>query len=334
MTVFFFSCTTRQRHGWQFLLIGLLFLFSGCAHHVAIVPDSPTGFYSPISGGSTLAYRFVPEFVVYDAHKPHNRIGRPVVTSYGAGQEKITINVNRPVVYFQERVFQTDRDAYRNLIYRIHFPKVPFRLVPFNLTYGNHPGILLIITLDSFNNPVLITSAGTCGCYKAMVPTKHLPDAALPDGWLKTAASQRIYGERLPRRIDFDGSGQQRLRVHLRPDVHRVMHLEVGYGSTKAFGRRVSFTLEPAENLNRLPSQNGPVSFYHTGGILNGHVKGALKPLETVLLGWLSWDLFVGMDKAYDDTGNPFYTSLKPWNRQQSDMWHFDRFLRFWGWRL
>ena len=51
----------------------------------------------------------------------------------------------------------------------------------------------------------------------------------------------------------------------------------------------------------------------------------------------ISMDLFVGTDKAYGnslETGNRFYTSLKPWNRKESDMWHFTKFLRFWGWRL
>ncbi len=33
-------------------------------------------------------------------------------------------------------------------------------------------------------------------------------------------------------------------------------------------------------------------------------------------------------------TQNPFYTSLKPWNRKASDMWNFAHFLQFWGWRL
>ena len=145
---------------------------------------------------------------------------------------------------------------------------------------------------------MLITSAGTCGCYKAMVPTAHLPDAALPEGWLTAKGLQQIYGEELPRRINFNGNSQQRLRVYLRPDVHRVMHLEVGDSSSGSVGKGVVFTLEPAENLTRLPSENGPVSLYHTSGILNGHVKGALKPLETVLMSWLSLDLFVGMDKA------------------------------------
>jgi len=43
------------------------------------------------------------------------------------------------------------------------------------------------------------------------------------------------------------------------------------------------------------------------------------------------------MDKEYGDThesGNPFHTSLKPWNRHNSDMNDFSGYLRFNGWRL
>ena len=55
-----------------------------------------------------------------------------------------------------------------------------------------------------------------------------------------------------------------------------------------------------------------------------------------------------GREQIYVDTDNPviyylkrnfatknhLYTSLKPWNRNESDMWNFARFLEFWGWRL
>jgi len=54
-------------------------------------------------------------------------------------------------------------------------------------------------------------------------------------------------------------------------------------------------------------------------------------------LSLFSLDFFVGTDKVYSDcreTSNPFYTSLKPWNRKASDMWNFTEFLEFWGWRL
>jgi hypothetical protein len=79
------------------------------------------------------------------------------------------------------------------------------------------------------------------------------------------------------------------------------------------------------------------VSFYHREGVAKGHVKGAFKPLETLFMGLISLDFFVGTDKVYGDPrkwDNPFYTSLKPWRRSDSDMWDFAGFLRYWGWKL
>jgi hypothetical protein len=62
-----------------------------------------------------------------------------------------------------------------------------------------------------------------------------------------------------------------------------------------------------------------------------------VKLWESLFLSLISMDMFVGADKVYADpreTGNPFYTSLKFWNRNSSDMWNFPGFLQFWGWRL
>jgi hypothetical protein len=93
----------------------------------------------------------------------------------------------------------------------------------------------------------------------------------------------------------------------------------------------------PAETLERLSLGDATTSFYHQEGILKGHVKGSVKVWESLLLSWVSLDLFVGTDKIYGDryvTGNAFYTSIKPWNRTTSDMGDFERFLTFWGWKL
>ena len=100
----------------------------------------------------------------------------------------------------------------------------------------------------------------------------------------------------------------------------------------------VNAVLADLASLKKLPLEDGTTtSFYHQDWPLTGHVKEAIKPWETLLLGLVSLDLFVGMDKEYGDTlesGNPFYTSLKPWNRSVSDMNDFAGYLRFNGWRL
>ena len=90
--------------------------------------------------------------------------------------------------------------------------------------------------------------------------------------------------------------------------------------------------------MKQLPLDDGSVSsFYYSGWPLAGHVKGAIKPWESLLLSLVSLDLFIGMDTEYGETavsGNPFYTSLKPWNRSASDMNDFAAYPRFNGWKL
>jgi hypothetical protein len=319
------------------ILCALLLLTSGCAHHMPIPLDSTTVVYQPAAGDAGLSMRFAPTYVVYDAQQPHNRIGQPTAQVNDNGAVTISIDPAHAVVYTQQILFSTATADYTNLIYRIHFPKVPFDLVPFNLTAGNNPGVLVVVTLDHRQTPVLVTTVGTCGCYKAIVPTNQLSREALPAGWPAAEERLGVYGEQLPSWLDFNAVAQPRLVVHLRPDVHRVMDLEVvdETALTDQRGRvAIAYHLAPAASLWQLPTLNGPVSMFHESGLLKGHVKGAIKPLETMFMSWFSFDLFVGMDKAYADTGNPFYTSLKPWNRNRSDMWHFERFLTFWGWQL
>ena len=315
----------------------LLMLTIGCAHHMPIPSDSVARLYRPHLTGETLLENFAPAFVVYNAQQPHNRIGQPSAQVDHKNAVSIRIDPEQAVVYTQQIPFATTNADYTNLVYRIHFPKVPFELVPFNLTAGRNAGVLVVMTVDSREQLVLVTTVGTCGCYKALVPTTHLADEALPDDWPALGDQIEIYGEHLPARLDFSAVDRPRLMVHLRPDVHRVMDLEIADEKDlfdKSGGMAAPYTMAPAASLWQLPTPAGTVSMFHEDGVLKGHVKGAIKPLETIFLSWLSFDLFVGMDKAYADTGNPFYTSLKPWNRERSDMWHFGRFLTFWGWRL
>lgn len=127
--------------------------------------------------------------------------------------------------------------------------------------------------------------------------------------------------------------------VHLRPGDHRVMDIDV-QEARNLFSppfKIATMKMESMDQLDHLPVNGGTTSFYHSDGVLKGHVKGSVKPLETLFLGLISLDLFVGTDKVYGDaveTGNPFYTSLKPWRRKASNMWDFAGFLWYWGWRL
>ncbi|MFC1858707.1 hypothetical protein ACFL9U_11885 [Thermodesulfobacteriota bacterium] len=320
------------------LVIIAIILLTGCAHRQPVDLEKMSMVFYGLESGNNQIDTYAPYFLVYEAGDLHNRIGQVMAESDARGKERIFVSVDRPAIYFTERRFTTDKGEYTNLIYRIHFPETPHSLVPFNLTAGKNVGLITIVTLDSRDRPVLVTAVHTCGCYRIIIPTSYLPEASLPRNWKGEPLD--VYGEKIPARLDYHNRQNPKLLVYLRPEVHRVMNIEIiddrDPSETPAFSFIGSQFID-IDNLRFLPYNGGTASFYHDSGFLRGHVKGAVKPWETLLLGLISLDFYVGTDKIYGDseeTGNIFYTSLKPWYRKASDMWDFAGFLKFWGWNL
>jgi len=307
---------------------------------LGVVADDPAKVYLPAEE-ENLAARFAPLFVLQTYKEDHNRIGRPSarLLKKESKEEEIFINPAEAVMYVEQRSFSTADGNYTNLIYRIHFAAVPFSLIPFHVTAGKNPGLFVILTLDSKNKPLLVTTAHTCGCYCVITPTSYLPRRAYPDQWQRT--EKKLWGETLPAMIDYaDDSGKKRrLLVFLRDGSHRVMDLQImEAGEIMGNYEPLPILLEPMATLKTLPLQDGSVTpFFEEEGWRKGYVKGSYKPWEMLLISWWAFDLNVGCDKEYGDPltpGNRFYTSLRPWCRSESDMRNFAEFLRFWGWRL
>ncbi|MFW6163270.1 MAG: hypothetical protein ACODAJ_10925, partial [Planctomycetota bacterium] len=101
--------------------------------------------------------------------------------------------------------------------------------------------------------------------------------------------------------------------------------------------RAVAAHIEPLDALERLPLDGAATSFFIQEGGLEGFVKGASKPLEMVFLGWSALDPHVGRDKKlgpHEQVGTRFYTRLRPWLHDETDLWHFARCLAWYGWDL
>jgi hypothetical protein len=322
----------------RILMLSVFLILAGCAYHQKIPFEKTKTLYQGQGVDDSLILREAPFFLTHDSASTYNRIGRPSARYDDKGEEQIYVDTEHPVLYYLNRSFTTSKGKYTNLVYRVHFPEVPFSLFPFYLTAGKNVGLFVVITLDAGNRPVLVTTVGTCGCYVAIVPTSFLPRDSLPLNWPDESID--IYGERLPSRLNYTNMKNPKLLIYLRPGVHRVMDIEVV--DEQIIKKSSHFTiihapLKPMQELERIPINNGTTSFYYNKGVLKGHVKGSVKPWESIFLSLPSLDFFVGSDKVYGDreeTGNPFYTSLKPWNREASDMWDFATFLKFWGWRL
>jgi len=312
-------------------------LLASCAGLTAARPDRPTLAYLPAASPATAAPG-PPLFVIGASADSYNRIGKPVARRVG-DDILVSVDSGTPMVYWRENRFETSRGSYRNLIYRVHFEKVPFSLLPFYVSAGRNVGLIVIVTIDARGLPVLVTTVHTCGCYLAIFPTSYLPPEAYPADW--DPAGQRVWGENLPGLIDIpeNSSEPYRFLVFLRDGNHRVRDIRAEPMTVvrKNFSPAV-MDMAAMEELEELPLADGStVSLFETAGLRKGYVRGSYKPWEMLLVSWWALDLYVGSDKAYgrrDETGNTFYTSLKPWNRTKSDMGDFPAFLRFWGWRL
>lgn len=322
------------------LAVFLLLTITGCAS----IDTGPPPFITPAtayipSRDSSLSARFAPVFLIDDNHHPHNRIGSPIAWQDQQGKIHISINPDQPAIYSQQFSFQTDKAAYKNLVYRIHFQETPFGLCPFYLTSGKNVGLIVIVTLNKQEQPVLITSVHACGCYLAFTPTSLLPASSLPSDWNKK--TQNIYGVSLPGLLQLDpvnGKQYPAITLAIRADTHRVTDISrTDEELLPGLYPTVSTPLLPMQALHELTVDSGTTSFFETVGPRKGYVKESFKPRERLLMSWWTFDWRIGEDKAYEPgvpDGITFYTSIKFWARNQSDMRNFPQFLQYWGWNL
>lgn len=321
--------------------IAIAALLQACAHWSPAPegpPRHPQAFVAT-AGEDALLVRHAPVLVPANPRFDYNRVGHPRAVLDADGDTRIEVDPAAAVMYARRESFRTGSGGYTNLIYRVHFPRVPYRLLPFHLTAGPNGGLIMILTLDAQQRPLLLTTVHSCGCYLGMIPTEHLPASAYPPDWNRDA--QEVFGERLPGRIDYPLEADQahRVVIRTREGTHRIKQVEVLPEAelTRRY-QPVPMTLQPSAELERLPAPaGGETSFFIDSGWRERYVRDTIKPFEMLFMSWWSLDLWVGVDKRLEgdpDEVNPFYTSLKPWARHRSDLRDFPRFLDYWGWRL
>lgn len=321
------------------LLLMLITVGTGCA--TAKRGHAPTGVtmaYIP-TGAEDAVSTNAPVFLVEHDENSYNRIGTPSARYSPRGKEEIFVDPLTPTVYWQVSTFVVSGREYTNYFYRVHFERSPFSLVPFNAATGRNVGAFIVVTTDDEGRPLFINTVQSCGCYHGIVPTDYLRDSVFPQDW-NVDEDQNVYGEHLPRLLRIAGKqdGDARLIVTLRADTHRIG--DVRYGPLRDVSPDTPVStaaLVPIDALKRLPLGDSTTSFYHTEGRKRGLVKGAWKPWETLLFGVLSCDAHVGQDREYgtrEDTGRRFYTTLRAWKKEETDMAYYAGYLAYNGWSL
>ena len=326
----------NRLHNIRYILTALCCFISilagGCGTITPTAPDQERFvLYEASAADPSLAARYAPIFLIEGNERSYNRIGTPSVKTDNSGEQQVYIDTERTTFYTLSQKFTTEKGTYTNLIYRIHFSKTPLP----HITAGKNIGLLIYITLNEDHEPLLITTLHTCGCYLGFIATSDLDEQARTQQW--QPAQQIVYGVTLPSVIP-GRDADERLVIKIRRATHRVLDVRYATPDLLQNFKRTVAKLAPMSDLHNLASNSGAtISFFETAGIRKGYVKGSRKRLEMLFMSWWAMDLFIGEDKALgppDETGNVFYTSLKFWARNKSNIWYFPEFLKYWGWKL
>ena len=280
---------------------------------------------------------FAPVVVAAGVEESYNRIGALVLERGVLGGLSVRVDPDRPTLYTEVRPDIVGGEMVLQLVYRMHFEKIPFRFSSHFYEAHRNPGLLVVVTLDARSStPLFVTLVHTCGCYAAVLPTGHVPRAALPVD--RPLDAIRVYGVTLPAILEVP-SPEARLAVWLQPESHRVT--DAKFASAKPDGPSAPVALEPMAALRDMPVAGGDAgeraSVFHDSWPARGHLRDAWNPLEGLtIFGIVSLDPMVGMDKDFGEperTGTAFYTMLTPWRQSASRLDRFDRLLRELGFR-
>jgi hypothetical protein len=310
----------------------LLFLLAACA-----VPPQPTAenqqyVLSPAT--TTVLEQFAPNFIIDDASQDYNHIGTPAIHIQDNDEPQVYVDPSQATIYATEQQFCANDQTFTNLIYRIHFSKTPYS----HLTAGKNVGVIIIITINQSQQPLLVTTVHSCGCYLAFIPTTNLAAAAYPPDW--PLNGQEVYGEQLPSLLNMPdyNPALTKLVLRLRSGTHRVMDVQLRLTEELNLQTQVvRAKVQPMAALRKLAYGDQQLSFFETDGARKGYVRNSQKPFERLFMSWWAMDWRVGEDKDLgpsEQTGVVFYTSLKFWAWQESDLWNFNNFLNYWGWKF
>ncbi len=320
------------------IVLGLVIGLGGRARgETAVYVPPPCTEPRAAASDEVLLRCFAPVVIAAGVENSYNRIGSLVLERGALGGLSVRVDADHPTLYTEVRPDIVGGEMVLQLVYRMHFEKIPLRLSHFFFEAHRNAGLLVVVTLDvrSFE-PLFVTVVHSCGCYAAVLPTENVARAALPTD--RPLDVIRVYGVTLPSILALP-SPDARPILGLQPESHRIT--EVAFASELPEGRAIPLELRPMSELRDMPVAGGDdgarASVFHDSWPARGHLRGAWNPLEGLtIFGIVALDPMVGMDKDFGDpeqTGTEFYTMLTPWKQSESRLDRFDRLLRLLGFR-
>lgn len=302
----------------------------------ALAYDTIKGYILEDAGDARLE-QYAPIILVEDYDESYNRVGEPSARFDKKGDEEIYVDPSKPVYFTDVMPWESESARYTNLVYRVHFEMSKGNENSTDGGKGMNTGMLVIVTLDESDKPLYVNVVQTCGCFHALLPTTYLPREDYAEGWDPEALY--VYGEKLPGLVAYPEEENPDVRpvVFLRDGSHRMADIDVAtIASVRDQYELIAATAKPIDALEHLKLGDGETSFYFEEGKNKGLVKGAYKRKEAILLGLVVGDTHVGQDRKFgsaEEVPRGFYTTIKPGEKEESEMWDYRGFLEHNGWK-
>jgi hypothetical protein len=243
----------------------------------AATPDELAAWYAPV---------FVQQVDPNSTYTPEDdRFGRVYLTG-AASDIRVHVDCAQPVVYWTHQWAKVWRRRYDQLVYVTWYPRRP-EMSDNDPSAGNIDGVVVRITLDRHRRPAIYEFVRSCGCYHTLWVAEFIEAAARAEFGTPTGdrryAVQRANVNRelfIPELVRDDGSHPHRPVAFVAAGYHLLMGIhplqdEPAPGKVEA---EYVYTLEPYDDLTRLPLGDGVASMFGSDGLVHnaGRVEGWL----------------------------------------------------------
>ncbi len=214
-----------------------------------------------------------------------DRIGAPSVRITPRGQIEAWVDPSKPVVLARVSRSRIGQAWHKQLNYSIWYPEHP-PMKSGDPEAGHTEGVLLRLTLDEAQRPILAETCFACGCFHRVFPVEALERAAT-EQFGRIESGRSPLGRKQPFQVD---AIIPQSMGHFTPESpHPVMFVYSGkhFAGAVEFGgyhgvpgETVEYTIAPEASIEALPLGAGiAASFFARDGL----VRGADRPEATML---------------------------------------------------
>jgi len=213
-----------------------------------------------------------------------DKIGRPAVRRDSRGRIESYVDPAQPAIFTHVTRAMMAGEWHTQLNYQVWYPEHP-PLGRFDPEAGHTEGVMVRLTLDLHNRPLLAETAFACGCFHRIFPVEALEKEATETHGRVVSGRSALATDRtlaidpvVSQSMGVFDPANPHPRVYVYGGKHFACAVEFG-GPMPSESRSEGIALADAAELERLPLGDGFASFFRADGL----VRGAERPESTMM---------------------------------------------------